>query len=887
MYLQKIEIQGFKSFAKKTVLTFKKDITAVVGPNGSGKSNIADAMRWVLGEQSMQLLRSKKGDDVIFAGSESKGRLNMAEVSLYLNNEDRSLQDMEYSEIVLTRRVFRGGEGEYYINNSKVRLIDVILLLARANVGQKSYGIVGQGMIDGVLKSSSYDRRVFFDEATGVREYQIKRDKTVGKLGLTRDNLEQISLTLAELEPRMKMLSRQVKRLEEREMIEKTLIDLQTTYYSILWNGVSEQLTENFEASIKAQNEQELIKKDIETIESHLKEFSLEKKRSDIFDTIQNEYQRLQTSRTQLAQSLNIIQVKLESEYVQKGASDLGWLERRIQDLKESVRTKEFEHSSFISRLKEAENHLSELTEMKDQIYAQISEVKHHISIAESAVSNIVTLPKIKESAAKVKELQFSFVSRIESAETLDEFFVLRDDARLILDSVETIYKMLDADTSHEDKRAELNGVFEKLNHEKDSLNVKFADARVAVEVLQNKFSESETGLAEARSALERSEMELKASQITPENQTEAIAGLQRDRDHITKQIEEIDIQLLSKRKEIDELNAEEDRKREKIFTLQEDLKNLTNEFNKAVSNTNEIKIEVARLEQRKEDLLREIKQEMCLPEEMDSFNIEMKETHLSVDELKHQIQKTKARLQHIGGIDTEVTKEFTEVSERYTFLKTQSEDLNTSLGHLEAIVRELDVIIEKKFNENFKRINESFSLYFRQLFNGGKAHLKLVEIEEKKEEEIVVGEEAESAASTGDEEQTEEKKSLVEKESKLSRMGIEIVATPPGKKIMNISVLSGGEKTMTSIALICAIIATNPPPFVILDEVDAALDEANSDRFSDILQHLVSNTQFICITHNRAVMHAASSLYGVTMGTDGTSQLISLALRDAEKMAE
>src|SRR3989344_5421230 len=208
MYLQKIEIQGFKSFAEPTTLIFNKELTAIVGPNGSGKSNIADAIRWVLGEQSLKLLRGKKSEDVIFAGSDKKSRLGFAKVILYLDNADRK-SDLDYDQIVIERSMNRNGESEYLVNNNKARLIDIQLMLAKASVGQKSYSVIGQGMIDNLLALSAQERRDFFDEATGVRQYQLKKGQALNKLDQTEENLEQAELVLQELAPRLRTLSRQ------------------------------------------------------------------------------------------------------------------------------------------------------------------------------------------------------------------------------------------------------------------------------------------------------------------------------------------------------------------------------------------------------------------------------------------------------------------------------------------------------------------------------------------------------------------------------------------------------------------------------------------------------------------------------------------------------
>ena len=231
MYLNKLEIQGFKSFAYKSVLEFNPGITCIVGPNGSGKSNVADAVRWVMGEQSLKVLRGKKSEDVIFAGSDKKTRLSSAEVSLHIDNRDHAMP-VDYAEVVITRRVYRDGLGEYLINKKPARLQDILLMLAKANFGQRTYSIIAQGMIDYFIMASPRERKELFDEAAGVRQYQIKRDQALLKLDHTKNNLGQVEVLLNEIAPRLRSLTRQVKRWERKEEIEKNLREKQVAYYN-------------------------------------------------------------------------------------------------------------------------------------------------------------------------------------------------------------------------------------------------------------------------------------------------------------------------------------------------------------------------------------------------------------------------------------------------------------------------------------------------------------------------------------------------------------------------------------------------------------------------------------------------------------------------------
>jgi chromosome segregation protein len=240
MHLQKLVIQGFKSFANKTSLEFTPAMTAIVGPNGSGKSNIADAVRWVLGEQSLKTLRGKKSGDVIFAGSDKKTRLGYCQVDLHLNNEDHKAP-VDFSEIVISRKVYRDGEGEYYLNKNRVRLQDILMLLAKSNFGQRSYSIIGQGTVDLFLSATPMQRKEYFDEAAGVRQFQIKKEQAENKLRQTKDNLKQAEMLIQEIAPRLRSLTRQVHRLEKREEVTKQLKEIQHTYYAGLWHDLKKK----------------------------------------------------------------------------------------------------------------------------------------------------------------------------------------------------------------------------------------------------------------------------------------------------------------------------------------------------------------------------------------------------------------------------------------------------------------------------------------------------------------------------------------------------------------------------------------------------------------------------------------------------------------------
>jgi chromosome segregation protein len=312
VYLEKLEIQGFKSFANPSQLVFNRELTSIVGPNGSGKSNIADAVRWVLGEQSVKLLRGKKSDDVIFAGSDKKSRLSFAQVDMYLDNSDKQAP-IDYEKIVITRKIYRDGESEYLLNNTKVRLADIQILLAKSRIGQKSYSVIGQGTVDHLLTLSAQERKDFFDEATGVKQYQMKKDQAVNKLLATHENLLQADQVLQEITPRLRSLARQVKRLEIKEELETNLHEAQTHYYSYLTANLTDELTQT--KKHKAQEETKLakIKSDLDSIQHQLEGQSTGPTRSEEFDllqrkltSLQDEYNILSREKTRLEGSRDL-----------------------------------------------------------------------------------------------------------------------------------------------------------------------------------------------------------------------------------------------------------------------------------------------------------------------------------------------------------------------------------------------------------------------------------------------------------------------------------------------------------------------------------------------------------------------------------------------------
>ncbi|MFH1314786.1 MAG: AAA family ATPase [Candidatus Uhrbacteria bacterium] len=736
MYLEKLEVQGFKTFAQKTVLKFpepKKDrhtITSIVGPNGSGKSNLSDAIRWALGEQSLKLLRGKKSEDIIFSGSSGRSRSGFAQVIMTFNNEDGAMP-IEFPQVEIKRYMDRSGGSEYRLNGKVARLADIHLLLAQAGVGQKSYAVIGQGMVDHILVSSPEERKGFFDDATGVKQFQLKRHESMLKLRRTYENLEEVELILNEIGPRLRSLKRQVSRLAKREEVEIELRELQTNYYRTLWLNLQDQLKVvrvNFD------------KLDIECRTLEAKTRSQERKAAEIESTeqtkemadqdqlaLQNRYRLLQSKRSELRDKEYEIQKEIELKKVRAEAK---WTPLPLSEIIQELET---------------------ITKEQEKLIEQITS---------ATPENLATL------ATSLNTRSSKLLTRLRkpAPETI------KPDQGLVLD-------LKDA----QKKRAELEDELRRL-----------------------------------------------------EKQMETHAKTEKEQ-------------------------------KTELFEIGRDLREKQNQLHQLSNQRNQVQIELARLEEREHNLNREIDEEAGELEK----KIKSQGNKINTDQAYPQIQKLKYKLEMIGGIDPETLKEHDEISERHEFLDTQIKDLRGAVKSTEKIIDELDKKIHAQSEEAFKKINREFQRYFKLLFGGGSCSLVKMtrdQVVEDQEEENPEADQREGVT-----ERLQGRRDTI--------VGIDIQATPPGKKMKALNLLSGGERSLTSIALVAAIMATNPSPFVVLDEVDAALDEANTLRYAAIVDELAKHTQFIIITHNRASMEKSDVLYGVTMGDDGVSHLLSVSL--------
>ncbi|MEI6596629.1 MAG: AAA family ATPase [bacterium] len=886
MFLEKLEIQGFKSFANKNTLTFpgllgenQHGITSIVGPNGSGKSNIADAVRWALGEQSMKTLRGKKNEDIIFSGSDKKGKLSMAEVSLYLNNEDRRAA-IDYSQVILTRRIYRDGESEYLINQVRVRLSDVQILLAKSNFGQKTYSVIGQGMVEGFLNTTLSERKEFFDEATGVKQFQIKRDDSLNKLIRSYENLNQASMLLSEIEPRLKSLTRQVNKLKKRDEIEIELKELQKNYYSKIWHEINGKFNDYNKKFLGLEHIRLEKEKKSALLNRELNQLEKQNQNSDEFNGWQKDLNDLQSQKEILTKQLAKLEAELEVKLETSGQFDLSWLINKSSEIEKEIKKLSEEASGLEKNVEQEKKILIDLEKDKEAINLKINQLNDKL-LRHGSSLNGQNMEKINQELKNLKKL----LEEIDNTDNLSNIKTIitevREKIKLIL--------ALSGDALEKENLEEAQKNLIALTGEKEAVVTKINESSFRISARTERVKLIKEREYQLEAELNNIDNKLKSNKNTAN-----LGSNKKEQDNIKNKIEEINLSVSVIKEKLNSFNAKENEQRAKLFSLQKNLQNLQNEINILNHELNELKINSTRYETKLEDLEIEIRNNYGnLKEIMDKIVNEPVDTEVALE----KINSLKRQIDQIGGIDPEIEKEYNETKERFDYLENQTHDLNEAVGSLEKIIKELDAIIKERFDKEFKNISAKFEEYFKILFNGGSAKIVKVLTEELPENKITEKNEKNEDGMTEPlvEAQAVEDRfaanlkriKYLQKYNATGLAGIEILATPPGKKIKAITMLSGGERALTAIGLICAIISCNPSPFVVLDEVDASLDEANSERLAKILDDLSHKTQFIVITHNRASMRRANILYGVTMEESGVSKLLSIKLDEAKTVVK
>lgn len=752
MYLQELTIAGFKSFAKKSELEFSAPITAIVGPNGSGKSNVAEAFRFVLGEQSVKSLRGKRGEDLIWGGSESVSRGNRASVIVELDNTKRVFA-LDFDSIKIERVVHRDGQNEYFINDSQVRLKDVQELLAAANIGSTGHHIISQGEADRILSASGRERREMIEDALGLKVYQYKKNEAEKKLEKTKANIEQVQSLRREHAPHVAYLKKQVARIEKSLQVQA---ELKTVYAEYL-------------------------------------------KREDTY--IAHHTDRLTAARRNPATQLESVKQKL---------SDAKAVLRQAEDTTGNTEVSEAE-TGLASARSGRQSALRALSQLEGQIAYLTSRIKHKQEQKPTSTNQFITV-------ASYEELLLAIESEVEKAVKRGEIDQLKRALSDIVHSLRVFLKRTEP-TAIEDTKAE-EAELKSLASEQQKAIAAYETAEAAEAKAQAVYDGVQAAtLAEATNSreAERAVFALVGEQRQYEVEIERIdrelAILERDRIEFKQELQEAVVLIQSAAAQ--------------YFSFE------------IIENGTPVPLAVLVGEDR------------------------------SIQRERHRnLEKLKIRLEELGvGATEDVMREYKDAEERDAFLAREIADLESSVEKLEALITELNNELNEQFVAGIEKIGTEFNRFFILMFGGGKAELKRVKPKVK-----VVDEET-GETGTEDEEGSQE--------------GVELDIALPNKRVKGLEMLSGGERALTSIALIFAMSQVNPPLFIILDETDAALDEANSRRYGDMIQALSEKSQLILITHNRETMSRAGILYGVTMGSDGVSKLLSVKFEEAAAVAK
>lgn len=755
MVLKSIELAGFKSFAKKTVLVFDSPVAGIVGPNGSGKSNVVEAIRFVLGEQSIKSLRGKGGSDLIFKGSKTLAPLSRASVTITFDNKqklfnfgdtsDTKTKLLSFDEVRISREVFTDGANTYRINDTEVRLKDIIELLSSVNIGASGHHIISQGEADRILSANARDRRVMIEDALGLKIYQFRIKETERRLDKTETNIKEIQALKRELAPHLVYLKKQVEKIEKAAGLRNELVDLYRTYtkseYACILN----------------------LKQEFRTKKQELHSALLSV--SDIFATLS---------------------LHKESDYASQFQDEYNQITHKIN-----------EHS----RLKnELERSLGRLEGTKDAL-TRVPEPKEK---KEKFFPGSVVKKSFEEISGRL--------GRIIESTDIAFIHTTAHDAQVHL--MQNISTLEDTEFSHPvtDNSEHLEQITQEISLIEEKIQV----------------------------------LEYEAGTLTDQKRQieQKMSDERRERSNVDKEYYEIVAKKEALEIRLQNLSQEE----KNIFFREENFEN-------------EIKEGIALLG-------------MDMPTDWKSIDGTVSLDASAQTDLHRKIERVKIKLEESGGLGgSDTLKEYDTTKERDEFLARELSDLHNSINELRGLIADLKVRLDTDFKTGIEKINDSFANFFSLMFGGGTASLSLsVEHKRKKKE----GDDMEDIAiPTGDETEMEFER------------GIDIHVSLPQKKVKELGMLSGGERSLTSIALLFAMSQVNPPPFLVLDETDAALDEANSRRYGDMIENLSRVSQLVVVTHNRETMSRAGILYGVTVGADGGSKLLSIKFEEAEEYAK
>ncbi len=976
MYLKSIRLEGFKSFANKTIFEFNKGITAIVGPNGSGKSNIVDAVRWVLGEQSLKSLRGGNNmSDVIFSGSDYKEGLNKAAVTLTFDNSDKYLNS-EFSEIEVKRCVYKSGESEYYLNNTKVRLKDITDLFIDTGGGMDAFNIISQGTVTDIVNYKPNERRWIFESAARVSKYKKRKEESLRKLEKTQDNLDSVNLVIQELETSLEPLREQAevakKYLQYKDELKNNEISLITNDITTLNKEYTtlkdreEELKTKLDSMQKAVNNENIDKLKLEiykiddelstknrqllnlteeiskldsekriTIERTKYEYSEDKIKNNLINLreeelnlikeieilnneIDNLNQNIKDKNTNCSNiNLEYKNINLRKITYNRELEDLNKekynIENKIDILESNILNNEKLPLSVKNilnndRLKGIHNTIGNIISVKDEYLMALDVIlassfnfivvdneecaKNAINyLKEKNIGRATFLPLNIIKSRYLDEYTINKLSNINGyvgvlsdlvsydkiyqniiENQLGNVIVANtiDDMNNIAKVMDYKYRVVSLDGSIiysggiisggtnrkntninlkkelEDNKNKLDSLIKKINTRVNELKTLDDDYVIISNNLNNinlELVNLNTTKESKMNNLHTLEDKLKITK----NDIEGMTNLQgnvidKALDNIMEQLNNLNIEKEKLEDNVEVLKEKKNDYNNELDILEKENTKVNSEYKSVSNELNTVSVDVGKLNVKLDSLLLTLNEDYSMTYEYAKENYDL---DIDVDLTRKTVNKLKNEIKALGEVNTGSISEFERINTRYEFLVNQKNDLEVSMQNLHNIIADMDNIMVEKFKDTFNKVSEEFSKVFKIMFQGGMGKLELTD------------------------------------PSDYLNTGIDMIVVPPGKKIHNTQSLSGGEKSLTAICLLFAILNVSTVPFIILDEVEAALDEANVDLFGEYLNKKKLDSQYILITHKKRMMEYADVLYGITMQNAGISKVVGVELEN------
>lgn len=924
MFLKSLDIFGFKSFADRTHIEFSDGITALLGPNGCGKSNVVDAVKWVLAENRAKNLRADTMESVIFNGTETRPPLNIAEVTLTITNEN-GLLPLDDSEIAIKRRLYRSGENEYYLNNRQVGPTEIRRLFMDTGVGKAAYSVMEQGKIDQILSSKPEDRRYLFEEAAGISRSKAECAEAERELERTRQNLAQIEISLAENKRSYETLKVQSEKTIKYRQYKKDIFNYELDIQLLRLKSFTQDKARQEATKKELEEKRSKIQKEIEEIQAALFENNDKIKGLQTkMNSLQIELATVQTEKTnklqraqeynlqasQIKEKIGILEVKQSSiqekidtfnEEIDEREADLHTKNKQLDTVKQNITTFTDNIASANSKISENESTVQKNTE-------EIASLNKEIDSYQKQLGEI-TEDIVKELDAKLRDTGFSSNAAKNAKETLESSIAklriftegrknifsdyasisghsdeenkkLIDDAIKAFEEINSIIKSIESAVQKYEKampdfieeflspegiitkKRDIDSKIQNTNTRIDQINSRIASCKAENEELAKKINEYRETLNQLR--------------VTEASMQQAIFGVKQNIELLKRSLVSEQANLRQNNDELEQEKSRQDELNDQIIDIQSELASIERRGQKCADEMGEINNEIVRCnssvsgtqnkldkkqeEQRKiqsqyeklamdlvtsDNDIRNIKQNFIDTHSRDLMEFEerMYKITESPASLRDKLAKSREDFKNLGSVNLMAPEEFGEQKERYEKLQASYDDTNKSLENLIRVSEEIRTKSTEMFLDTYNKIKKNFHNMFRRLFGGGRGELRLVDPQN------------------------------------VLTSGIDIYAEPPGKKLQNIALLSGGEKTMTAVALLFATYQVRPSPFCLLDEIDAALDDKNVSSFVTALRSFSKLSQYIVITHNKKTVMGASTMLGVTMQESGVSKIMTMRL--------